>query len=101
MITAERRNELYEQAQRSGRCFDDEYGRLIEAEEARGGDAARWYVAAMNDCIFIVNEPPRPAPVDYVNPNAPAPSVVISMRSGSRDAQEIAEQIVAAHNATL
>jgi len=57
-----------------------------------------WYVAAMNDCIFIIDQKPHPAPIDYVNETAPAPSVVISMRSGSREAQEIAEQIVAAHN---
>jgi hypothetical protein len=60
-----------------------------------------WYVAAMNDCIFIVDEKPHPVPVDYVNPNLPQPSVVISMRSGSREAQETAEQIVVAHNSEL
>jgi len=61
----------------------------------------RWYVAAMNDCIFIINRKPHPAPIDYVNPNTPAPSVVISIRSGGRDAEEIASQIVNAHNAAI
>lgn len=61
----------------------------------------KWYVAAMNDCIFIVDQEPRPAPVDHVNPNLPAPSVVISMRSGSREAQEIAERVVREHNASI
>lgn len=61
----------------------------------------QWYVATMNDCVLIVDREPRPAPVDYVNQNLPEPSVVISMRSGSREAQEIAAQIVAAHNAPL
>jgi hypothetical protein len=61
----------------------------------------KWYVAAMNDCIFIVDQQPRPAPVDHVNPNLPAPNVVISMRSGSREAQEIAELIVNEHNAAM
>lgn len=62
---------------------------------------AKWYVATMNDCIFIVNRKPRPAPVDHVNPNTPAPGVVISMRSGSREVQRIAEEITEAHNATV
>ncbi|HEX2878776.1 MAG TPA: Lar family restriction alleviation protein [Polyangiaceae bacterium] len=75
----------------------------IIAAEFTGGERGesqmnKWYVATMNDCIFIVDQQPRPAPVDHVNPNAPAPSVVISMRSGSREAQEIAEEIVKAHN---
>lgn len=61
----------------------------------------KWYVAAMNDCIFIVDQEPRPTPVDHVNPNLPAASVVISMRSGSREAQEIAELIVGEHNAAM
>lgn len=26
-----------------------------------------WHVGAMNDALFIINEPPRPAPVDYHN----------------------------------
>jgi hypothetical protein len=60
-----------------------------------------WYVATMNDCIFIVNSKPHPAPVDGVNPNHPSPSVVISMRSGSHESQEIAERIVAEHNKTI
>lgn len=61
----------------------------------------KWYVATMNDGIFIINQKPHPVPVDYVNPNASGPSLVISMRSGSRCAEEIAERIVAAHNAEL
>lgn len=28
----------------------------------------KWYVGAMNDALFIINEPPRPSPVDYHNP---------------------------------
>jgi hypothetical protein len=61
----------------------------------------KWYVATMNDGIFIINQKPHPAPVDHINPNAPGPSLIISMRSGSREAEEIAEQIVSAHNADL
>ena len=26
-----------------------------------------WYVGAMNDALFIINEPPRPVPVDTIN----------------------------------
>lgn len=29
-----------------------------------------WFVGAMNDGLFIIDEPPRPAPVDFINPNA-------------------------------
>jgi len=61
----------------------------------------QWYVAAMNDCIFIIDREPRPTPVDHVNPSLPVPSVVISMRSGSRETQEIAERIVEAHNKSV
>jgi hypothetical protein len=61
----------------------------------------KWYVATMNDGIFIINTKPHPAPVDYVNPNAPEPTMVISMRSGSREAEELAQQIVNAHNAEI
>jgi hypothetical protein len=61
----------------------------------------KWYVATMNDGIFIINQKPHPVPVDYVNPNASGPSLVISMRSGSRGIGEIAEQIVTAHNAEV
>lgn len=60
----------------------------------------KWYVATMNDCIFIINRQPRPAPIDYPNPRV-GPDLVISMRSGSRETQELAEAIVAAHNATV
>ena len=27
-----------------------------------------WHVGAMNDALFVINEPPRPAPLDYINP---------------------------------
>lgn len=60
---------------------------------------AEWYVATMNDCIFITDEPPRPSTDDRVFRSGP--SLVISLRSGSRDAQEAAEEIVAAHNGDL
>lgn len=26
-----------------------------------------WYVGTMNDALFVINEPPRPAPTDHVN----------------------------------
>jgi hypothetical protein len=61
----------------------------------------KWYVATMNDCIFIVDREPHPAPIDRINPDAPAPNVVMSMRSRSREAQAIADQIVAEHNAAI
>lgn len=63
--------------------------------------SSKWYIAAMNDCVFIIDRQPRPAPVDYISPTLPMPNVVISMQSGSREAQEMAKQIVAAHNADI
>src|ERR1043165_8395065 len=72
-----------------------------ERRSTRSGKAEYWYVAAMNDGLFIVNEKPRPAPVDYVNPSLPGPSLVIPMRGGGKELQELAEEIVAAHNARL
>lgn len=57
----------------------------------------KWYVATMNDCIFIVDKQPRSS-TDYPRFNGDDDVMVISMRSGSREAQEIAEQVVAAHN---
>lgn len=35
-----------------------------------------WYLATMNDGLFVIDRKPRPAPVDYVNPNLEPPSVV-------------------------
>lgn len=26
-----------------------------------------WFIGAMNDALFVINEPPRPAPTDAVN----------------------------------
>lgn len=61
---------------------------------------SRWYVAAMNDCIFIIDQPPRPAPVDYITTEMDC-GICISMQSGSKQAQMLAETIVGAHNATM
>lgn len=57
----------------------------------------KWYVATMNDCIFIVDRQPHPS-TDYPRFDGDDDMMVISMRSGSREAQQIAEQVVNAHN---
>lgn len=61
---------------------------------------SKWYVATMNDCIFIIDRKPKPAPVDYIGTEMDC-EVCISMESGSKQAQMLAETIVEAHNATV
>lgn len=60
-----------------------------------------WYLATMNDGLAIIDVQPAPAPVDYVNPNRRAPSLIIPLRHNDRVTQEVAEQIVAEHNAAI
>jgi len=73
--------------------------KLKEEEIAYMGDL--WYVATMNNGLFIIDHKPAPAPVDYVNTSIPAPSLVIPLRHNDRVTQEVAEQIVSEHNAAL
>ena len=61
----------------------------------------KWYLAAMNDGLFIVDVMPAPAPVDHVNPSRPIPSLVIPLHHNDRITQETAGRIVAAHNAEI
>lgn len=61
---------------------------------------SKWYVATMNDCIFIIDQKPRPAPVDYMTAEMDC-GVCISMQSGSKQAQALAELIVEAHNLSI
>ncbi len=60
-----------------------------------------WYLGAMNDGLAIIDVPPSPAPVDHVNPNKQAPSLIIPLRNNDRITQEVAEQIVREHNASI
>ena len=60
-----------------------------------------WYLGSMNDGLAIIDVPPGPAPVDHVNPNRPAPSLIIPLRNNDRVTQEVAEQIVREHNASI
>lgn len=55
----------------------------------------------MNDGLAIINVKPAPAPVDHVNPNRPAPTLIIPLRNNDRVTQEVAEQVVAEHNAAI
>lgn len=62
----------------------------------------KWYLAVMNDGLFIVDAQPAPAPVDHVNPiRRPIPSLVIPLRHNDRITQQVAERIVAEHNAEI
>lgn len=61
---------------------------------------SKWYVATMNDCIFIIDQKPRPAPVDYMTTEMDC-GVCISMQSGSKQVQALAELIVEAHNLSI
>lgn len=61
----------------------------------------KWYLAAMNDGLFIVDAPPAPAPVDHVNPNRTMPSLVIPLRHNDLITQQVAERIVAEHNTEI
>lgn len=60
-----------------------------------------WYLATMNDGLAIVNVKPAPAPIDEVNPNRPAPSLIIALKHNDRATQEVAEEIVREHNAAM
>jgi hypothetical protein len=61
----------------------------------------KWYLATMNDGLFIVDVMPAPAPMDHVNPNKLAHSLIIPLRNNDRVTQEVAAQIIAAHNAEI
>ena len=60
-----------------------------------------WYVATMNDGLAIIDVKPAPAPVDAVNPNRPAPALIIPLRHNDRATQKAAEEIVREHNAAI
>ena len=55
----------------------------------------KWYVGTMNDACFIIDQKPRPAPVDYINSNAlPNVNVIAGPIDG-----DMAQKICDAHNA--
>lgn len=64
-----------------------------EAEALKDG---RWYLGAMNDGLFIIDEPPRPAP----NDTGPSDQHKTRAICGALDNRN-AELIVKAHNAAL
>lgn len=39
----------------------------------------RWFVGAMNDGLFIINRPPRPAPVDHLTEGDPETEVIATV----------------------
>lgn len=58
----------------------------------------RLYVAAMNDGLFIIDQPPRPAPVDYTNPHTAPDTNCIAALGADR---ALADKLVAAWNGVL
>jgi hypothetical protein len=46
---------------------------------AKASTPERLYVGAMNDGLFIINRPPRPAPVDYLTEGDPETEVVATV----------------------
>lgn len=60
-----------------------------------------WYLATMNDGLFVINRRPQPAPVDFVNPSLEPPEIVIPLPSNDRMTQTAAELLIAAHNACI
>ena len=78
-------------------CGERNIGYAAGLAASRGNVGKRWYVGAMNDGLFIIDQPPSPAPLDHVNPDRHKDAMVIAW-SGSR---EDADRIVDAHNAGL
>ena len=60
--------------------------------------APRLYVGVMNDGVFIIDQPPRPVPVDCINPDAmPTVNVIAALKSDF----VLAERLVSAWNGAL
>ena len=59
----------------------------------------RWYLGSMNDGLFIINRPPRPAPND-AGPGevGDSPTLVVALGDLRED---LAQQIIDAHNSAL
>lgn len=57
-----------------------------------------WYLATMNDGLFVINRKPQPAPVDFVNTSLESPEIVIPLPGNDRQTQTVAELLIAAHN---
>lgn len=55
------------------------------------------YVGTMNDALFLIDQPPRPAPIDYAFPERHQDLNVIAKMTGNDcEAQALAHQFVAA-----
>lgn len=55
------------------------------------------YIGAMNDTCFIIDVPPRPAPMDDHNDSLPAPTICVNV-GPTREDQRRAEIAVRAWN---
>jgi hypothetical protein len=48
-----------------------------------------WYVGAMNDGLFIIDQPPSPAPVDHVSPERHKDATILARIERREDADRI------------
>lgn len=59
----------------------------------------QFYVGSQNDALFIIDQPPRPAPVDYMVPGNPrGVRVVAKMCDNDKRASEEAEMLASSGN---
>jgi len=57
----------------------------------------KWYIGTMNDGLFIIDQPPQPAPIDYACGIDHDVNVIAAMGND----RIRTEAIVAAHNETI
>lgn len=74
---------------------------MNEGNESSATKNQLWYLATMNDGLFIVNRKPQPAPIDVTNTSLTSPEIVIPLPGNDRFTQRVAEIIVAVHNAEI
>lgn len=60
--------------------------------------SCRWYVGTMNDAVFIIDKPPRPAPVDDLTAGDQETNCIAALGAGTVETCRAAKAIVAAHN---
>lgn len=63
---------------------------MVETERS-----TKWYVGTQNDGLFIIDQPPRPAPVDYLTPGPRDLEVIANVYHGPK-ASEHAQLLAAA-----
>lgn len=75
--------------------------RIERLEGTKTKSMRKWYVGTRNDAIFIIDQPPRPAPIDYLTEGDPDTNVIANMGAGTREICDLADRIIEAHNAAI